>query len=252
MNFPTVIPRTRTVTVGGERFQSERFDQEVQAQSLADIRAYMRQLVEDDTNEQIRLGNPPQLLEVDARTGKLLADIQRRAVVTFGTALPKAAMRIIEDALFDAIARTTDPVSGTLSNPSNWSWFYDDGGGRPVVVRSPDQIKAFGPRARLVLKPVGVPWAAVVNARVSKGGALSIVGKTSKKNPNARASKKNQKLGFMAWAARTVKKRPEFRQFSVYVAFTNRPIAKYGNQGMPMIVIRARSRLEQFTRGGRR
>lgn len=252
MNFPTVIPRTRTVNLGGQTMTRERFDQEIAAQSLSDIRAYMRQLVEDDTDEQIRLGNPPQLLEVDSRTGKLLADIQRRAVVTFGTALPKAAMRIIEQALFEAIAKTTEERTGTLSNPSNWSWFYDDGNGRPVVVRSPEQIKAFGPRARLVLKPVGVPWAAVVNARVSKGGALSIAGKTTKKNQTARPAKKNQKLGFMAWAARTVKKRSEFRQFSVYVAFTNRPIAKYGNQGMPMIVIRARSRLEQFTRGGRR
>lgn len=240
--MPVVIPPRRAVTLGGERFASERLLVEMQTQSLADVRAMLRGITFEVTRQQIALGNPPTLLEVDNRTGKPVEDVDKKTVVVYGVTLAASAMREVEIELAGAIARATTPHSGRLANVStSWQWLFIPKGGAARPISSGTPPKAFGAGDQLVLMPKDVPYATITNRNVAAGGRLNKSGKASK-----RAARSKQNRGFLFWAAEGARKRAAFKQFAVFVVFSQKHRVAgevmTRTQGTGMIVIRPRYR----------
>jgi hypothetical protein len=236
--YPLVVPKTRTVNIGGQSYTKERLSQEIDAQSRADVQAMIRNITAADTAEQIRIGNPPQLLEVDNLSGKQLRAVQKKSVVLFGTLLAGAAMRMAEQELRANILKTTNVHTGRLSSiTSAWEWRFIPRGGAARVIRSPGQLPSFQAGDMLTLTPVQVPYATLANRNVARSGQLQ------KKATKRRAA---QNLGFLGMTARALRKRPEFRQFAVSVDFT-KAHAVAGEvmsrkQGTGVLTIKARLR----------
>jgi hypothetical protein len=215
-DLPTVIDRRRAVTLGGERLASERLVAEISTQSLADVRAYIRQITEEVTAQQIALGNPPTALEVDNRTAKPLDAVQRQTVVVYGVTLARAAMREVETALAAAIMRSTTARSGRLSNVTGaWRWRLVRASGAVSVISAAAELPAFGYGDRLVLAPDEVPYATLVNRNVARSGRANVAPRKGKSPPKSR-----QNRGFLFHAADTLRRRPAFKQFHVRVVFT--------------------------------
>ena len=240
--MPVVVPKRRAVTLGGERLASERLLVEMQTQSLADVRAMLRGITFDVTRQQIALGNPPTLLEVDNRTGKRVEDVEKKTVVVYGVTLAASAMREVELELAGAIARATTPRSGRLGNVStSWQWLFVPKGGaaRPVSAGTPP--KAFGPGDQLVLVPKDVPYATITNRNVAHGGRLNKPGRRGREPARSR-----QNRGFLFWAAEGARRRASFKQFAVFVVFSQKHRVAgevmTRTQGTGMIVIRPRLR----------
>ncbi len=217
--FPEVIPRTRTVNIGGEAYGSERFSVELQTQSLADVRALIRNITAEETATQVRLGNPPAVIEVDDRTGKDIDDVQRKAVVIFGTQLAVAAMRAVEIELAAAIAASTVTHTGRLrATSSAWRWLFVPKGGAARPVNASGDFLTFSAGDMLLLVPQDVPYATITNRNVARSGKLQQKVRGRGHNKVARGSMQN--VGFLSTATRAVKRRAEFKQFVVMTDFT--------------------------------
>jgi hypothetical protein len=213
---PPVIPRFRTVTLGGETFLRETLVKEIRTQSLADVRSMIRGITFEETNQQLRIGNPPTLLEVDARTGKRVEDVDKRTVVLYGVMLAASAMREVEMELAGAIARSTTMRSGQLGNVGgNWQWLYIPKGGAPRPTTPGNAPPFFGAGDRLVLVPKDIGYATLTNRNVARGGRL--VAPIGRKG---RPAKSKQNRGYFFWAAEGVRKRIAFKQFHVRVVFS--------------------------------
>lgn len=223
-DFPLVVPKTRTIRLGdGHTLTQERFALELNEQSLADIRAYMHDLIVDDTQQQINLGNPPNISTVDGRTDKRIEDIQRQAVVIFGAALPKEAMQLVVRELQRAIISLDLKDTGALSNMQNWQWVFIRKGQGPLNISSGSPPEQFVQGDQLVLSPDNVPYASWANFR---------------------AKQINGSKGFMALATAAVRKLPVFKQFACYTLFTSKysVAGETYPHGTPIIVIRPRIR----------
>lgn len=244
--YPFVIERTRTTTLGGQRLASQRFVAELNTQSLADVRAVIRNQTIDAVAEQIALGNPPSVHEVDGKSDKPVEDVERKTQTVFGSVLPQAAMREVETALRAAIDAATRPHTGRLRDIAGaWQWrFLPAGGGTPRVVSAAGDL-TFSQGDRLVLVPVGVPHATLANRNVAHSGRL---------NPKARMvrgklrepAKRVQNAGFLFHAAEAVRRRTAFSLFHVKVVFTKAHMVPgeimTRRSGTGMIQIRARVR----------
>jgi hypothetical protein len=238
--LPTVVPKVRTIA--GEQVGREKFSVEMLTQSLADVRAMLRQITIQVTAEQIALDNPPQILEVDGKTARTVDEAMKKTVVLFGNTLSSAAMRQVEIELRSAIARSTTSHTGRLLDVgTSWQWRFIPKGGaaRTVTASSPPTVFAAGDA--LVLMPVGVPYATITNRNVARSGRLNRAPKPGKVAP-----KSSQNLGFLATAARAVRRRPDFKQFSVIVEFSRTHMVPgelmTRTSGTGMITIRARRR----------
>lgn len=254
-DFPIVIDKTRTQTVGGQRLESQRLRVDMGKQGLADVRAYMRALAESEAEAQRRAGNPPTLVEVDAKTDKRIEDVSRKIEILFGVTLPQAAMREVEIALQAAIDRSTKAHSGRLRAVlGTWQWLFVPAGfGTPRIVTSATAGLTFNQGDRLVLKPTGVPYATITNYHVAHSGRL---------NPKARKvrgvlrepARRLQNAGFLFHAAEAVRKRAAFKLFHVKVVFTKAHAVPgevmTREQGTGLIQISARVRRVDFKKGG--
>lgn len=224
-DFPLVIPKTRTIRLGegGGTLTREQFGLEVQKQSIADIQAYMHDLTVDDTQQQIDIGNPPQLVTVDGRTDKRIEDIQRSAVVIFGNTLPKEAMLLVVRELQRAIAHLDLRDTGALQDMNNWQWVFVPKGKGAQNISSGNPPTQFVQGDQLILSPDFVPHASWANWEASKitGGA-----------------------GFMSVATRAVRRIPVFKQFACYAMYTTKHsvAGERWRYGTPIIVIRPRIR----------
>jgi len=214
--LPTVIPPTKTVRLGDQQFGRQTFDIELEQQSLADIRALIRDIVTEQTTRQIQLGNPPALLEVDNTTTKGLDQVDKKAVVVYGVTLATAAMRMVEIELAAAIDRGTSSHSGQLrSLQGAWQWLLVPKGGAARPVSAGQPVIAFTQGDVLCLVPKLVPYATMTNRNVARSGRLAP--KARKGRP---VSTKLQNMGFLAAAARVVRRRSEFKQFVIGADFT--------------------------------
>jgi hypothetical protein len=248
-----VIPRTRTVNLGGGiTGVRQTLAQDISAQSLEDVRTLLRTITIEQTRQQIALNNPPMLTEVDGQAFKPVERAEKRTVVVFGATLAAAAMRLVEDALRQAIRQTTTARSGALSDiTSRWQWVHvTKTGARRVTSASPPASLAI--TDRLILQPVGVPYATNANqaadgrlnrasGRIESAGAL----KRRRAVKRAGAAAKGSAVGFFEEATAKLKGRGDFRQFAVYAAFSRIhkvPGERSAKQGSPMIVIRPRLR----------
>jgi hypothetical protein len=240
--MPLVILPRKSTTLGGERVARDRFVVEVQHQSLADVRSMLRGITREQTAQQIALGNPPQILEVDNRTGKRLDDAQRKTVVLFGTFLAAAAMREVEIELAGAIARATTAHSGRLGNvTASWQWLFIAKGRAPRLVSAGTPPKSFASGDQLVLIPHAVPYATLTNRNVARGGRLNATARKGSKTARAK-----QNRGFLFTAAEGARRRATFAQFSVRVVFSKSHMVPgeimTRTSGSGMIVIRPRFR----------
>jgi hypothetical protein len=214
---PPVIPKTRTVTLGGQRYGRETLLQEINTQSLADVRALIARITRDVARQQLALGNPPQVLEVDGNTSTPVEAVQKKTVTLYGVVLAAAAMREVELALAQAIAQATTPHTGRLGDvASSWQWLFIRKGRTAQPVSSASLPRAFSAGDQLVLVPRAVPYATIVNAYVSRGGRLNKAPRKGK----FFAPRRTQNRGFLFWAAEAARKKTAFKQFAVFVAFT--------------------------------
>jgi hypothetical protein len=223
---PLVIPQNKTIDLGGgARTTQEIFGVEIAKQGIHDIRFFMADLMQVETQHQIDLGNEPSLIMVDGKTDKLMEDIQVRAQVTFGTVLAKEAMdmvaREVERAIYTALLIDT----GATLNPNNWHWLFKQKGKGAVVIGAASQLPSFSQGDSLIYYPFGVPHAGWANMM-------------------AKRAKGSRKKGFMAQASAAVRKSPIFKQFAVFALYTSK-YSVPGNDyphGTPIIVIRPRIR----------
>lgn len=250
-----VIPRSRTIDLGGGHVGMRRtLPQEIHAQSVEDVRTMLRAITVRDTQQQVALGNPPTLAEVDGQATKPITAAEKRTVVIFGATLAAAAMRLVETALAAAIAKTTTARSGALGDVTgHWQWvLVTKGGARRVSSANPPA--ALTVTDRLVLQPRDVPYATNVNQAVD--GVLRRGGhkRTGIDDPlltrrrrvkRGGAKGKGSAVGFLEAATAGLKSRSDFKQFAIYAAFSlNHKVSgeRSKMQGSPMIVIRARRR----------
>jgi hypothetical protein len=241
--LPLVVPKSRTVNLAGQISTRQTLGAEIRAQSKADLHAMLVGIAREDSAQQIQLGNPPQLVEVDSRTNKPLDQAERTVVVLFGTVLARAAMRMVETELRQAISRSTNTRSGRLLNVgASWEWRFIPRGGAARVVTSANPPTTMARGDRLVLVPVNVPYATAVNRAVANAGRLNAhtAGRSRKGSPPT----SSQNLGFLAATTRAVKRRSEFKQFAIVAEFTRThavPGEVYSH-GTGVITIRPRFR----------
>lgn len=222
-DFPLVVPKTRTIKLGDNSLLQDRFKVEVEAQSVADIRAFVHDLTVDEVAIQIELGNPPQITQVDGRTDRRVEDVQKKTVVVFGATLAKEAMQLVVRELQRAIAGFGLKDTGVLSNMNNWQWVFIRKGQAAQNISSGAPIETFTQGDQLVLSPDRVPYASWANML---------------------AKRMDGSKGFMAIATAAVRRLPVFKQFSVQTVFSSAhsvPGERYPH-GTPLIVIRPRVR----------
>jgi hypothetical protein len=238
--LPTVVPKTRTIA--GEQVGRERLAVEMSTQSLADVRTMIKKITRDVTTQQIALGNPPQILEVDGHSAGNVEGVKFKTVVTYGTTLTAAAMRMVEIELRAAIARSTRVYSGRLVDvTTTWQWRFIPKGGGMRVLTSATPPPSFSQGDILTLVPIEVPYATLTNRNVARSGRLNAKPRKGKSPPKAQ-----QNVGFLGTAARLVRRRSDFKQFSVKVEFTRAHMVPgeimTRRQGTGVITIRARRR----------
>jgi hypothetical protein len=246
--MPLVVPKSRTVNIGGQqRTTRQTLAMDIVAQSKADLHSMLVGIAGEDTAQQEKLGNPPQLVEVDNRTNKPLDQAVAKIVVLFGTVLAKAAMRMVETELRQAIARSTYSRSGRLLDVSgSWEWRYIPNGGVARVVTSANPPTSFSRGDFLTLVPVQVPYASSVNRKVAQSGRLNAhTSSIARRGANkGRPAKSSQNLGFLAATTRALRRRSEFKQFTVRAEFTvaHAVPGEYSKYGTGVITIRPRFR----------
>ncbi|HXD04889.1 MAG TPA: hypothetical protein VN680_02490 [Burkholderiaceae bacterium] len=215
--MPLVIPQ-KSVRFGNDRATRQTLPMEIVAQTKADLHSMLVGITREDTAQQIALGNDPQLVEVDSHTNKPLDEAKMRIVVLFGVQLARAAMGMVEAELRGAISRSTTSISGKLVNVSaSWQWRYIPKGGIARTLTAGSAPPAFGRGDKLVLVPVGVPYATAVNRAVRHSGRIKAAERGRKKG-----STSTQNVGFLSKAATALKRRNEFKQFKVIAEFTER------------------------------
>jgi hypothetical protein len=210
---PLVVAKHRTTTIGGQTFGRETLTFDVQAQGLSDLRWMLRTIAANDTADQIALQNPPAAVVVDNKPARTFDDAQRRIVVLFGTRFAAAAMRIIETTLQQNIQRTTFARTGRLQDVSGaWRWRLITPGKGSRIVSSSTDLPTFSRGTVLVLEPYGVPHATRVNSLVRGSGSL--------RTRRGQQGKPKQPVGFLRATVEAVRRRQEFRQFAITVAFS--------------------------------
>jgi hypothetical protein len=242
--MPLVVPK-RSSAVLGAGVQRVPLTLEINAQSRADIHSMLVGITREDTSEQIRLGNPPQVVEVDGNTGKALEQVEKRSVVLFGTTLAKAAMLVVETVLRQAIMRTTTSRTGRLQNVgSTWEWLYVQRNGAAQKVTSASPPTTFQQGDQLVLRPVAVPYASAVNRAVANAGRSNDFVKSKIRGKKVMLAKSAQNLGFLGATTWVLKRRAEFTNFKIVaVHTTDFPVPGEGRKhGTGIIVITPRKR----------
>jgi hypothetical protein len=222
--------------VGG--VQSYKLGFDFKTQTAADITGWVRGIFMGETEQQVRMGNPPTITTVDNSTGKSPLQAKAKVVAIFGTTLPMAAMRLVENELAAAIRRSTSTLTGALSNVGgNWQWLHLTADGKVQPVQG-GRLVTFGPGDALILRPApgrivdknGRGYAWMVNTWVASGfrgrgieskGLLTTASglSTSKPRKGRPPKKPPQRIGFMLAAVQNIRRKGEFRQFHIKVSF---------------------------------
>jgi len=202
----------RRVTVGGVGTLSRQtIRQDIETTSIADVRAFMKAILAEETAQQIKLGNDPVRFTIDGRDGKKLDNIKYRASVLFGNQLTAMAMRAAEFELAAAINKYTTARTGKLSDTSgSWSWYLRKGSAKKGVLKPIDESSSppLGPGEYLMLLPTSVPYATLVEKVLWKSSKVKMDIKTKKGTVSAR-------MGYMEVAARKIRRLGLFKDFNV-------------------------------------
>jgi hypothetical protein len=221
----------RRVKVGGVGTLSRHtLREDIETTSIADVRAFMKSIIAQDTAEQINLDNPPVRFTIDGRDGKKLDDIKYRASVLFGTQLSAMAMRAAEYELSAAIKKWTTAHTGALSDVSgSWKWYLRKGSATKGSLEEVDESSSppLGPNEYLILLPDSVPYATVVEKVLWKSAKV-------KMKINTKKGRVEAKMGYMEWAARKIARLGLYKDFNVANGVSKR--YKVANNYSPNVV----------------
>jgi hypothetical protein len=214
------VPRTKTYNYGdGASVTQERLAVDVTNYTRNQIIQLLRSTAANETQQQINLGNPPDIVIADNLRGQPYSAAVRRVEVMFGTRLPIAALSTLKAILRRTIERATRRKSGALSDTAtNWGYVYiRNGVGGPVPIGSKGGLMLAAGDA-LVLRPQGVPHSTVANIRVREGRGIAHARNRAAKGLPPGKGKAG--LGFLAQAARAAQRDPIFAGYKVVVRFT--------------------------------
>lgn len=200
---PLVVARQKTkpisimggrqkITVGGGK---DELTLDVTNQSLSDVRYLLREIIIQETDEQIRAGNDPSRVIIDNREGKPLHSIRRKGEVQFGVVLDQLMIKAISKAVRTSVraaivrvlkhtpegaltgtvnwAGDPDALAGIRSLVSGgaWEWRYAADPRSPARKVNPYQIGALAPGALLIYYPKSQYFslANMLSARIDAG-----------------------------------------------------------------------------------
>lgn len=222
----------QTVTVLDGRRTRITLDVEAKVAPEA-IRTTLRQVSRDQIAEQAAIRKDKPTITVDRRPGGDIASAQRVVVIRFPAAAIRAALGVLSRSITQAIGSTTQRETGALIGAWSITLFRrtDNGGLQSISLGAGSDVE-MGPDDFAILTPSGpgAVYAAFVNSWVKHGGKLTTRG---------RRGRPGRGLGFMAFAARAVRRVPGMKDFSVRVVFSRPgPPGSSRVQGAPTIVIR--------------
>ena len=205
------------------------------------VHEVLRQVSAEQIITQHREGNQNPRVIVDGVVGKPVRLAERKVVILFPAAAMQVALGIVRAALRLAIRSTTTRRTGSLDD--DWQFIHiirDENGQviRSQVVSATADL-AIGPRDSVVLRPSGpdAVYAAFVNRLVARGSAAKTTVAKVRRTVAKRAGP-----GFMARAARQMRRHPVSQAFKVTVVFSKRyaPPGASRKQGLPVIVFSPR------------
>jgi hypothetical protein len=206
---------TKVINVSGVgQFNRSVFATTLSDYSRAGISKLLRDIAVRETDNQIKLNNPPSLIYIDGRTSRTIDQVQKKIEVIFGSVLPAAAMRAAEVELIAAIKRSTETRTGKLSDISNWEWVYvskSKGGASRKITASDAPVMTHGDR--VILKPKNIPYVTFANMTANSSGANSF---TTKRKGVSRTHSR----GFMGATSRKLNKLSMFKNFRALAGFT--------------------------------
>jgi hypothetical protein len=202
---------------GGVTVTQERLAVDVTNYTRNQVIELLRKISASQTEEQVRLGNPPDLLVVDNTRGKPIGQAVRRVVVNFGTMLRPAALAELKSILQKAIERSTTRRTGALANvAANWEYlFVRNGRASAVPIGKGDGI-AMQPTDAIVLRP-RLPYATVANIRSSQSRTRK---RDAKRAAKGKAAGRRSAAGFLAQATAAARRSAIFKGFKVAVRWT--------------------------------
>ncbi|RLC00596.1 MAG: hypothetical protein DRH90_18140 [Deltaproteobacteria bacterium] len=244
---PLVIPKRRVVKVGGVAVGSkDTLNVEMEKQSLSDIQYLLKEITYEDTEQQIRLDNPPTRVAVDNRENKPVSQAEWKTEVQFGQIIDHIMIRTVQRELINAIRRTTQERTGALQDIHNWEWVYYSKKGKRGVKVNPFKIEALPSGARLVLRPTSkIPYASWANMWVAKQGTDFTPSRGKNKGVT-----RTRNEGFMAQAIAKFKRSQFAKSYTMWVSFSK----KYQTagdtypHGSPAITIMARRTRRSYRR----
>lgn len=211
-----LVPVVKRKTVAAGKGRAQTITKDVSDWSRNALIEWLRADAIQTTQQQIDLNNPPNFAKVDNTRGKPVQQAVRRVEITFGTVLRAAALNTLQSELRHAIAQTTTPRKGQLSNLANWELAYIKGGQNAPWPTIGHSGLIMGPGDAIVLRPTSaIPYATIVNQRVANG-ARSRSDKRGKGNKAFTA----MGLGYLSFAAGRLRRHASFKDFNVRVVFT--------------------------------
>jgi hypothetical protein len=235
---PLVIAQRKTTNIrilGEPLSKRDTLVVDMNKQSLADIQWMLKAITIDDTAAEIRKGNEPTRLVVDAKETTYLAFAQRKVEVTFGNFLDQLLIRLIQRQLMSAIrSYAVSPKDAALGTMANWGWAYAAKRGEAASPVNVTAVTSLPVGSYLILKPTSnqVGLANMFAARKDAGKA-----------PDQWWDKgRSGGRGFMSKSLDTLKRSRLMKNYTIHVVFTKRfqtPGEKYSH-GTPVVVLRAR------------
>jgi hypothetical protein len=226
----------------------------------------LQSITVQETDQQMKLDNPPSRLAVDGREKKPLHQVKRRVEVTFGNTLDRLMIKTIERSLSNFI-RSTLPakdVRGLDRVSSNWQWLYIRERGATPIIGNPLNQKSLQIGSMLILRPrPHMKYAGMQNlmaAKIDVGKRPFTIAQLETPGPGGRDYREKRPPnsgegrsgghGFMRKAIETLKRNRLLKDYTIYSTHT----LEYENinevymHGTPCIIVRARRRNKGYKR----
>jgi len=215
---------------------------DVKNQTEADIKYLLRHITIAETEQQIKLKNPPTRVAVDNREGKQLALVERKTEVTYGNFLDRAMLKFVERSLFSAIHTLAVNAEGkALGSKAYWEWRYVANPRKNKYSRKlPKNLRSIRVGSYLILKPRSnmVGLANMFAARKDAGWP-----EDRWLGPGSSGGR-----GFMSRSIDMVKRSNLLKNYTIHVVFTKRfrvkgEVYRKNNPAgplTPVIIIRAK------------
>lgn len=187
-SFPVVVPKRRTIRLGGEKSVRETFSIDLGLQSHADIRQWGKNILSENLVEQGSIGNKPTLIAIDKSKTRPISKFYQHGLITFGVGMQRAIISQVQIELSKSIRRSTEIDTGKLEDiGGQWSWFYVSKTGSVKRV-NPYSIKTLSGKERLMLSP-NTDYAGFANSVVYKKEGKGFMGRTAEKLRRSRLFK---------------------------------------------------------------